>query len=88
MKDKAFLFALSAVDALFTMAAGRAGRHPGPVAYALSIRIENAVVSYVLYIRKASGPSVWHQITLTQEILYRAGKYSRPLLSWSRSAHW
>ncbi|MGA2369382.1 MAG: hypothetical protein ACLPPV_02870 [Candidatus Korobacteraceae bacterium] len=56
VKDKAFLFALSAVDALFTMAAARGGAHPGPVDYTLSVRIENAVFSYARYIGRAFWP--------------------------------
>src|SRR5208283_672973 len=56
VKDKVPLFALSAVDALFTMVPGREGGHPGPAAYALSIRIENAIVSYARYIGKAFWP--------------------------------
>jgi Flp pilus assembly protein TadD len=56
VKDKIELFALSAVGALSTMATGWTGRHSGRVAYALSIRIGTAVVSYVLYIRKALWP--------------------------------
>jgi protein O-mannosyl-transferase len=56
VKDKAFLFALSAVDAIFTMAAARSGGHPGPAAFALSTRIESAIVSYALYIGRAFWP--------------------------------
>jgi tetratricopeptide (TPR) repeat protein len=56
VKDKAFLFALAAVDALFTMTAARGGAHPGHVHYGLPVRIENAVVSYALYIGRAFWP--------------------------------
>jgi len=88
VKDKAFLFALSAVDALFTMAAARAGGHPGPAAYALSTRIENAVVSYALYVERAFWPFGLAPDYPYPETLYLPGRHSRPLLSWSQSAHW
>jgi len=52
--EKLPLFALSAGSAIITMAAQRAGADK--VSYPLSIRLENAVVSYVQYVSKALWP--------------------------------
>jgi hypothetical protein len=53
--EKLPLFALSAASAFMTMEAKRAGADK--VWYPLSIRLENAIVSYALYLRDAVWPA-------------------------------
>ena len=57
VKEKLPLFALSAVSALITMRAQRAGGAMPLVKYPLSMRLSNAIVSYVRYIGKAFWPT-------------------------------
>ena len=56
--EKTPLFILSAISAVITMKAQRAGHGMNPTnAYPFLVRLANAVVSYALYVGKAFWPS-------------------------------